>query len=151
MLHKEHHGPRAILNALERLAAGYASECERLRQDLQIAESQLRDYQERFGKPFLHEALLTQLTDLRDQLRTLLFGTPQQTDGDSLLTAADVAERIKILNGAHTVEAAPERLGLSLGTAEEPVTARIRRRLQAALVSDSGYDPSQHRASTETR
>jgi hypothetical protein len=54
-LSREHQGPRAVLNALERLAGGYESECARVRQDLAIAESQLRDYQARLGKPFVHD------------------------------------------------------------------------------------------------
>jgi hypothetical protein len=45
MLSREHQGPRAVLNALERLATAYGSDCDRVRQDLGIAESQLRDYQ----------------------------------------------------------------------------------------------------------
>ena len=48
-LSREHHGPRAVLNALERLAGGYGAECDRVRQDLVLAESQLRDYQARLG------------------------------------------------------------------------------------------------------
>ena len=63
-LSREHQGPRAVLNALERLASGYGSECARVRQDLAIAESQLRDYQARLGKPFLHDAYLSELTSL---------------------------------------------------------------------------------------
>jgi hypothetical protein len=46
-LSREHCGPRAVLNALERLAGGYASECNRVREDLGIAESQLSDYKAR--------------------------------------------------------------------------------------------------------
>ena len=63
-LSRDHHGPRAVLNALERLASAYGSECVRVRQDLAIAESQLRDYQARLGKPFLHDAYLSELTSL---------------------------------------------------------------------------------------
>src|SRR5205807_9776174 len=62
MLSREHHGPRAVLNAVERLASGYGSECARVRQDLAIAESQLRDYQARLGAPFPHESYLSQFT-----------------------------------------------------------------------------------------
>lgn len=40
-LSKEHQGPRAVLNALERLANSYGSEVVRVRQDLAICESQL--------------------------------------------------------------------------------------------------------------
>ena len=63
-LSRDHQGPRAVLNALERLANAYGSECVRVRQDLAIAESQLRDYQARLGKPFLHDAYLSELTEL---------------------------------------------------------------------------------------
>ena len=66
-LSRDHHGPRAVLNALERLANAYGSECVRVQQDLSIAESQLRDYQARLGKPFVHDAYLAELTGLRDQ------------------------------------------------------------------------------------
>src|SRR5438128_1844576 len=74
MLSRDHHGPRAVLNALERLANTYRTECDRVRQDLAIAEAQLRDYQVRVGKPFLHESYLSQLTALRDQLKAGLSG-----------------------------------------------------------------------------
>ena len=76
-LSREHQGPRAVLNALERVASGYGSECVRVRQDLAIAESQLRDYQARLGKPFLHDAYLSELTGLRDQLKAGLSATAQ--------------------------------------------------------------------------
>ena len=71
-LSREHHGPRAVLNALERLAGGYPSECARIRQDLAIAESQLRDYKARVGAPFLHESYLSELTALRTSSRPAL-------------------------------------------------------------------------------
>jgi len=79
-LSREHHGPRAVLNALERLANGYAAECSRVRQDLAIAESQLRDYQARLGKPFAHEEYLSELTSLRDRLKAGLSATAQGDD-----------------------------------------------------------------------
>src|SRR5439155_25791992 len=72
MLSREHHGPRAIVNALERLATGYAPECVRLQEELKIAEAQLRDYQTRVGKPFVLEQYLSQLTAMRDDLKTAL-------------------------------------------------------------------------------
>ena len=43
ILSREHQGPRAVLNALERLANEYGSECNRVRQDRAITEAQLRD------------------------------------------------------------------------------------------------------------
>ena len=77
-LSRDHHGPRAVLNALDRLAGSYASECDRIRQDLAIAEAQLRDYQARLGAPFPHDAYLAELTALRDQLKAGLAGEPAE-------------------------------------------------------------------------
>ncbi len=39
------------------------------------AESQLRDYQARLGKPFPHDTYLAELTGLRDQLKAGLSAT----------------------------------------------------------------------------
>ena len=67
-----------MLNALERLATGYGSECVRVEAGPAIAESQLRDYRERLGKPFAHDAYLSELTNLRDQLKAGLSATAQR-------------------------------------------------------------------------
>jgi len=49
MLSPEHQGPRAVLNALKRLAGGYGTDCDRVRQDLAIAEAQLPEVKSRSG------------------------------------------------------------------------------------------------------
>ena len=131
-LSREHHGPRAVLNALERLAGGYASECSRVQENLSIAESQLRDYKARLGTPFPHDAYLAELTGLRDQLKSGLSGATAEQGAAPLPTVAELAERIKALKAAHTIEATPQRTGTRHASAEEPVTARIRRREQEA-------------------
>jgi N12 class adenine-specific DNA methylase len=130
----EHQGPRAVLNALERLANGYGSECDRVQQDLAIAEAQLRDYQARVGQPFVHDAYLSELTTLRDLLKAGLSGVFPDANGESRLSASDLAEQIKALKAAHTVEATPERTSTRRLSAEEPVTARIRRRAESKSV-----------------
>jgi hypothetical protein len=130
MLSREHQGPRAVLNAVERLANGYGSECVRVRQDLAIAESQLRDYQGRLDQPFANDAYLSELTALRDSLRASLSGGPAAI-GSQLPSTSDLAGQIKALKAAHTVEAVPQRSRKSHRSAEEPVTARIRRRTEA--------------------
>ena len=99
-LSRDHHGPRAVLNALERLANAYGSECVRVRQDLAIAESQLRDYQARLGKPFLHDAYLSELTNLRDQLKAGLSATAQVQGDEAGPSVSDLAEKIKALKAA---------------------------------------------------
>ncbi len=135
-LSRDHQGPRAVLNAVERLAGAYGSECTRVRQDLSIAESQLRDYQARLGKPFLHDAYLSELTGLRDQLKAGLSATAQMQGDEAGPGVSDLAERIKALKAAHSIEATPQRARQKQSTAEEPVTARIRRRTEALPASD---------------
>jgi hypothetical protein len=128
-LSRDHHGPRAILNALDRLAGAYGSECVRVQQDLSIAEAQLRDYQARLGKPFLHDAYLAKLTSLRDKLKAVLSGA-----------ASELAEGIKALKAAHTIDATPPRARQKHSAAEEPVTARIRKRQQANPTSNQSVE-----------
>ncbi|MBX9580303.1 MAG: DEAD/DEAH box helicase family protein [Gemmataceae bacterium] len=128
MLSRDHQGPRAVLNALARMADDYADETVRVRQDLAVAEGQLRDYQARLGRPFAHEGYLASLTDLRDQLKAGLSAGGQPADGGDGSDAVELADRIKALKAANAIEAAPQRGGQTQATAEEPITARIRRR-----------------------
>jgi N12 class adenine-specific DNA methylase len=131
MLSREHAGPRAILNALERLAKGYGVECATVRQDLGVAQAQLRDYQARLDSPFAHDSYLSKLTSLRDRLKAGLSGvTPEP--GTEPINVSEIAEQIKALKAAHTIEAMPERAGKRSISAEEPVTARILRRAEVA-------------------
>src|SRR5204863_4242547 len=90
-LSRDHQGPRAVLNALERLATGYGSECMRVRQDLAIAESQLRDYRERLGKPFAHDTYLSELTSLRDQLKAGLSASAHETGEGKAPSVSELA------------------------------------------------------------
>jgi N12 class adenine-specific DNA methylase/SAM-dependent methyltransferase len=135
-LSREHQGPRAVLNAVERLARSYRAEGERTRQDLDIAQSQLRDYQARVGQPFPHAAYLESLTALRDQLKAGLSGT-EHKDGEP--TVAELAERIKSLRAANTVTETAERTSRRRVSAEEPVTARIRRIAGEAVTEEIGH------------
>jgi hypothetical protein len=131
MLNRDHQGPRAVLNALERVATGYGSEIVRARQDLAIAESQLRDYRQRLGKPFPHDRYLNELTGLRDQLKAGLSAPAYQAHDEKGPDTADLAGRIKALKAANTIEATPQRARQKQAAAEEPITARIRRRQRA--------------------
>jgi hypothetical protein len=141
MLSREHQGPRAVLNALERLANGYGSDCDRVRQDLGIAESQLRDYQARLGKPFPYEAYLSELTALRNLLKAGLSGAAPEPGSEPQVGISELAERIKALKAAHTIEATPQRTSKRPCSAEEPVTARIRRRAETGTASDPAIQP----------
>ena len=139
-LSKEHQGPRAVLNALERLAT-YGPECDRIRQDLAIAESQLRDYQARLDAPFLHDAYLSELTTLRDQLKAGFSGKTPEPGREPPPSVSELAARIKALKAAHSIEATPQRIRQKQLSAEEPVTARIRRRTEAHAVSAPVIEP----------
>lgn len=127
LLSREHHGPRAVLNALERLANGYDGECTRIRQDLAIAEGQLRDYQARLGKPFLHDDYLSRLRTMRDKLKARLSGVQPELGAELLPEESELAEQINALKAAHGIEINVDHSERSGSTAEEPVTRRIRR------------------------
>jgi hypothetical protein len=136
-LSREHQGPRAVLNNLERLANAYGSECVRVQQDLTIAESQLRDYQARLGKPFTHDAYLAELTNVRDQLKAGLSASSHDSGKEPGPSAAELAEKIKALKSANSIEATPQRARQKHSSAEEPVTTRIRRRVESADDTDT--------------
>ena len=108
-LSREHQGPRTVLNALERLANAYGSDCDRVRQDLSIAEAQLRDYQARLGNIFTLETYLLELTALRDQLKAGLSSTAHQPDKAEGPSVSEIAERIKAMKAANSIEATPQR------------------------------------------
>ncbi|MGH7171178.1 MAG: DEAD/DEAH box helicase family protein, partial [Gemmataceae bacterium] len=121
----------AVLNALNRLARGYEEAEESTRQELALAASQLKDFQARQGAAFAHEAYLKELSALREQLRIALSGA-EAKEGES---AADIAGWIKALRNHNSVEPAPEREARTIA-AEEPVTARIRRRAGERSATD---------------
>jgi hypothetical protein len=149
-LSRDHHGPRAILNALERLAGSYAGPCASAQQELAIAQSQLRDYQSRLGAPFPHESYLSRLTDLRDQLKAGLSGTATADQGDEPAKVSDIAEQIKALKSEHTIEATPQRTAQRRASAEEPVTSRIRRRTETMSAPVPAVAPETSESHFET-
>jgi len=128
---RDNPGPRAVLNALERLANGYESGIGYLKAEIAVKEGQLRDYETRLGKRFEHEAFQSELADLRDRLK-LSLSEHAPEGGESV---ADLAEKIKALRASVTVEAAPVRVGIRKAIrAERPVTQRIRERRAAEQV-----------------
>jgi N12 class adenine-specific DNA methylase len=141
-LSRDSHGPRAVLNALDRLAGSYASQCYASRQDLALAEAQLRDHKARLGAPFPHDAYLAELTGLRDQLKAGLSGATPEPGAPPIPPANETAERIKALKAAHSIEPAPQRLSArAAATAEEPVTARIRQRMGETVALSPTAEP----------
>jgi hypothetical protein len=110
-LSRDHQGPRAVMNASERLAIGYGAECICVWKELAVAESQLRGYQARLGKPFILDAYLSNLTGLHDQLKAGLSGAAHEAGKEEGPSISDLAERIKAVKAANGVEATPQRVG----------------------------------------
>jgi hypothetical protein len=139
MLSREHHGARAILNALERLSDTYGTTCISVRQDLTIAEAQLRDYQARLGQPFQQDSYMSTLTALRHQLKLGLSGGTSEPADQPQPSVSELAERIKALKASHTIEGTPQRVRNRRASAEQPVTARIRGRAESIQRSLVGH------------
>ncbi|MGE3818450.1 MAG: DEAD/DEAH box helicase family protein [Isosphaeraceae bacterium] len=128
MLARDSHGPRAMLNAAERLAEGCEDRREQARRDLALARTQMQDHEARLGRPFAHDHYLSELGRLRDQLQAALSGGAVEPGSAPLPPPRELAATIKAFQAAHMVESAPERTGpRASATAEEPVTRRIRR------------------------
>ena len=141
-LSRDFHGPRAILNAVERLIGSYDAQCDTARKNLTIAQDQLRDYQAPLGASFPHDTYLMELTGLRDQLKAALSITTPDPAAKPLPPAHELAEQIKALKAAHTIEAAPQRLtARSAARAEEPIAARIRHRVKDSATLPPDADP----------
>ncbi len=150
-LTRDHRGPRTVLNAVERLVSGYSAACSSLRQELTIAEAQLRDFQARLGASFQHDSYLLELTNLRDLLKAGLSGTLPVQGASPGSSIAELAERIKLLRNANSVEVSPERTGNRQVSAEEPVTLRIRRRTEAAPVVTPATEPEAQKGVWESK
>ena len=129
-------GPRAILNALDRLVASYPDERDAAARDRLVAEGQLRDYQSRLGSPFPHDAHLVELTRLRDALRDALSGRVPEVGAEPVPDSDEVAGRIKALKAAQVIDASAERTERSGPPAEEPITIRIRKRTASPAPPD---------------
>ncbi len=138
MLSRDRPGPRAVLNELEGLANSCEADCGTAQQNLGIAQGQLRDYQARLDKPFAHEAYLQELSGLRDQLKAGLSGPAEkETEGRPAGHAVlELAGRIKMLKDGQRVEAVPQRARQHHASAEEPITARIRRLAASPSAND---------------
>lgn len=127
-------GPRAVINALDRLADGYDGQLVKETRELGIARDQLRDYQGRIDKPFAHAEYASQLADLRDRLRLGLSDKAPESG----TPVAEIAEMIKALRASNTVEAAPERTGARKAVrAQRPVTTIIKERLDVQEQQES--------------
>jgi N12 class adenine-specific DNA methylase len=133
-LSRDFHGPRAVMNAVERLASSTGTQCVSARNDLALSEGQLRDYEARLGRPFPHSAYQADLMELRDRLKVALSATSTEPGTEAAPNPQELAERIRALKESYTLDSPPQapRLSTRSSTAERPVTARIRDRQDPA-------------------
>jgi hypothetical protein len=127
-LSRDHHGPRAVLNALERLAEGFASEIARAPRFRLSPRRSSATTSLAFGAPLAHEQYHAALTTLRDPLKMRLAGMTTDEAVGELPEASDLADRIQALTAAHKISGTPERVTRGTASAAEPITERIRRR-----------------------
>ncbi len=121
---RDSRGPRAVLNAAERIAESYDVRLSEAEKELAVACDQLRDYESRLGARFAHEEYMNRLADLRDRLKLGLSERPPE-GGEPV---AELAEKIKALRVENAVEGTAERVGVrKAARVERPVTARIKR------------------------
>ena len=109
----------------------------------------MRDYQARLGKPFLHDAYLSDLTNMRDQLKAGLSATAQIQVEEIGRSVSELAEKDHAQGRLHNIEATPQRARQKHSTAEEPVTARIRR-TRAVSASNQATQPDAASPAGET-
>ena len=131
-LSRDHHGPRAVLNALERIAGGYEQEIAKSEGERVIAETQVRDYRARLGTHFAHDVYFAQLTTLRDQLKAGLSSSTPEPGVATGPDAQELAAQIKALKASATVDPSSDRTSTRSLSAEEPITRQIRRRREMA-------------------
>jgi hypothetical protein len=137
-LSRESQGPRACLNALERLFASYEARCEEVRRELALTETKLRDFEARLGAVFQHEHYIRELSTLRDELRAALSAKEQEGAGPKTRQSGELSELIRALKDSHTIEAAPAKRS-GTARAERSVMARAHRQVEA--VSDVDLVP----------
>jgi len=143
-LSREHQGPRAIWNAVERLGGGYGRERAELHEDISIAECQLRDYQQRLGQPFEQEDYFTQLSSLRDQLKAALSSHESESEQSQAPTTSELAEHVKAAMSDRKEESAPSRSSSKGATAAEAIATRIQQAQHIQSV-DSNRDSIPHK------
>ena len=116
-------GPRAILNAAQRLAGEYESRCLVLAQDIRVQERQLQDYTAQLGKPFPLADYREALDELRYQLSLALSEQPPA----SLPPIEALVAAITALQKTHALVLPTARPALSPAAVSpaEAITTRI--------------------------
>jgi len=81
------------------------------------------------------------MTTLRDQLKAGLSGSAHESGNEAGPSVSELAKKIKAIKAAHTIEATPQRIRKKHSSAEETITARIRRRHEVNPTPDQAVAP----------
>ena len=113
-----------------------AEQCVKTQEELSLSKQQMHDYQARLGATFQNEVYCKELTQLRDQLKLALSDRPSDPNQSPQLTVAELADRIKLLRDSHSTEVTPKRsTEIFVSSAEEPIVARLIRRIKSDLAT----------------
>lgn len=143
-LSREHQGPRALLNALERLCREMPEAMRQTNEELVLSEKQLRDYASKLNQPFTYDGYRAELERLRDLLKSKLSTNGATADTESV---EDVAEQIKQLSGASQVDFGCEPSHRKEAVAAEAVTTAIKRKREFQQGQDA---PAETMSNTHT-
>ncbi|WP_337175130.1 hypothetical protein [Paludisphaera sp.] len=114
-LSRDARGPRAVLNALNRLFEGSPGKLAEILRELSLAEARLDGYRARLGAAFPHERYVDELSGLRDELQAVLSASGTE-EAKTRPAGSDAASA-----GADSVRAAGRG---SLGRPGTPLRAR---------------------------
>ena len=87
-----------------RIVASYDERIQSNVKELELARTQLRDYEKRNGQPFTHAGYQEELTGLRTASSS---GRYPGTTAEGEPSPQELAERINTLKATHAVEAVP--------------------------------------------
>jgi len=81
---------------------------------------------------------------VRDLLKAGLSASVNESSEESGPSVSELAEKIKALKAANSIEAMPQRARQKHSSAEEPITARIRRRAESMSATESTEEIDPH-------
>jgi hypothetical protein len=130
LLSNDHQGPRALLDAANRLINSFEDQHQRTTAAIELAKKQHHDCQQRVGISFEFDEYVKELSQLRDGLKLALSDRPSESDTTHLLSVREITAKIKSLRSLYTSYETPKRNAeVQVSIAVEPIVARLKRRL----------------------
>jgi N12 class adenine-specific DNA methylase len=138
-LSRDHQGPRAVMNALERLRNSYRVEMQTAEQELLLKQRQFQDYDARLGQSFAAARYVQQLTALRDQLKAKLSKKESGDADPAEKPTHELIEAYQAMKAGQQAEIIPLRPKSAEKTLELPIASRVRELVQNAPAEVQEY------------